>query len=56
MDKSINSFVHSSLFQNVNLVNSQDSLKAQNDLETVIKISSSIKEKAKKLKKEPAKK
>ncbi|HEY0657210.1 MAG TPA: hypothetical protein VGD05_01990, partial [Pyrinomonadaceae bacterium] len=51
LDKSINSFAHNSIFQNIILVNSQDSLKAQNDLETVIKLSSSIKEKAKKLKK-----
>lgn len=49
LDKSINSFVHSSIFQNINLVNSQDSLDAQNDLETVIKLSNSIKEKGKKL-------
>lgn len=49
LDKSINSFAHNSIFQNVNLVNSLDSLHAQNDLETVIKISSLIKEKAKKL-------
>lgn len=49
LDKSINNFVHSSIFQNVNIVNSQDSLNAQNDLESVIQISSSIKEKAKKL-------
>lgn len=51
LDKSIYSFARNSIFQNVILVNSQDSLKAQNDLETVIKISSSIKEKAKKFKK-----
>lgn len=57
LDESINNFVHSSLFQNVNLVvNLQDSLKAQNDLETVIAISFSIKEKVKKLKKEDSKK
>lgn len=49
LDKFINRFVHSSIFQNINVVNSKDSLTAQNDLETVIKISSSIKEKAKKL-------
>ena len=51
LDKSIGSFVHNSLFQNINLVNSKDSLKAQTDLETVIKISFSIKEKAKSYKK-----
>jgi len=55
LDKSINSFVHSPIFHNVNLVNSQDSLNAQNDLETVIKISFSIKEKAKKLTKDNSK-
>lgn len=47
LDKSINSFVHSSIFQNLNLVNSADSLKAQKDLETVIKVSFAIKEKPK---------
>lgn len=47
LDKSIDSFVHSSIFQNIKLVNSDDSLKAQNDLENVIKISSAIKEKIK---------
>ncbi len=56
LDKSIDNFVHSSIFQNVNIVNSQDSLNAQNDLETVIKISFSIKEKAKKLTKDISKK
>ncbi len=47
LDKSINSFVHSSLFQNINLVNTADSLKAQKDLETVINVSSAIKAKIK---------
>lgn len=56
LDKSVNSFVHSSIFQNVNIVNSQDSLNAQKDLENVIEISSLIKEKAKKLKKDGSKK
>lgn len=49
LDKSVTSFAHNSLFQNVNLVNSQDSLNAENDLQIVIKISSTIKEIAKKL-------
>jgi hypothetical protein len=56
LDVSINNFVHSSIFQNLSVINSQDSLKAQNDLETVIKISHSIKEKAKKLTKDNSKK
>lgn len=47
LDKSINSFVHSSIFQNINLVNSEDSLKAQKDLETVINVSNTIKAKTK---------
>lgn len=47
LDKSINRFVHSSLFQNINVVNMADSLKAQKDLETVIDISSRIKAKIK---------
>lgn len=47
LDKAVNSFVHNSMFQNANLVNSQDSLKAQKDLENVIKLSNAIKEKTK---------
>lgn len=47
LDKSINDFVHSSIFQNVKLVNTEDSLKAQKDLETVINLSSAIKIKTK---------
>lgn len=43
LDESINSFVHSSLFQNKNIVNTADSLKAQKDLETVIKLSGAVK-------------
>lgn len=49
LGKSVNSFAHNSMFQNTNLVNSNDSLKAQSDLEKAIKISASIKEKARKL-------
>lgn len=52
LDKSINSFVHSSLFQNLNLVNPKELLSAQKDLETAIETSSAIKETAKKLAKE----
>lgn len=47
LDKSIDSFVHSSIFQNLNLVVTADSLKAQKDLENVIKISGAIKAKTK---------
>ncbi len=47
LDKSINSFVHSSIFQNINLVNTADSEKAQKDLETVINVSRAIKAKIK---------
>ena len=47
LDESIDSFVHSSLFQNINLVNTADSLKAQKDLETIISVSSRIKAKTK---------
>jgi hypothetical protein len=47
LDKCINSFVHSSIFQNVKLVNSEDSRKAQKDLETVINVSNAIKVKTK---------
>lgn len=47
LDKAVNGFVHNPLFQNLKLVNLEDSTKAQNDLESVIKISSAIKENAK---------
>lgn len=47
LDKSVNSFVHSSVFQNINLVNTTDSLKAQKDLETVISVSGALKAKTK---------
>lgn len=49
LNKAIDSFVHSSIFQNINLVNSNDSVKAQKDLENVIIISALIKAKSKKL-------
>lgn len=48
LDKSLDSFVRSPVFQNINLVNSDESLKAQQDLENIIKISAAIKAKAKK--------
>lgn len=47
LDKAINRFVHNPIFQNLKLVNLEESNKAQNDLESVIKISSVIKEKGK---------
>ena len=47
LDSSLNSFVHNSIFRNIKIVNSEDSLKAQKDLEIVIKISFEIKAKAK---------
>lgn len=56
LNKSIDSFVHSSIFKNINLVNSDDSLKAQKDLEDVIKISSALKTKTKKLAENDSKK
>lgn len=48
LDKAINRFVHSSIFQNIKLVDSRASLDAQNDLEAVIKITSQLKKSAKK--------
>ncbi len=56
LDKYINSFVHNSIFQNVNLVDSQDSLMAQKDLKTIIETSFVIKETAKELIKRDGKK
>lgn len=47
LDKFINKFAHSPIFQSTKLVNSKDSLKAQMDLETVIAVSNSIKAKTK---------
>ena len=49
LDKSINDFVHNSIFQNINIVNSQDSLKARNDLEMIVKNSFRLKEKIKQI-------
>ncbi len=47
LDAAINRFVHSPLFQNINLVNPDDSLAAQKELETVIHISGALKTKPK---------
>ncbi len=49
LDKSLNSFVHNSMFQNLKLINPSDSIKAQIDLENVIYVSKLIKIKAKEL-------
>lgn len=49
LDKSIVFFSHSPIFTNANLLNSQDSLRAQNDLEKIIEISSAIKQQTKKM-------
>jgi len=43
LDESVVSFVHNPIFQNLNVVNSSDSLKAQKDLEKVIALSRAIK-------------
>ena len=56
LDKFVIRFTHNSIFQNINLVNPQDSLKAQDDLEEIIKVSSAIKEETKKLTKNSSKK
>lgn len=45
LDESIANFVHNSIFQNINLVSSEDSLKARNDLKAIIDISHAIKSK-----------
>lgn len=50
LDKSVNKFVHNAMFRNVKIVNSEDSLAAQNDLAAIVKISFSLKEKIKNLK------
>lgn len=47
LDESINSFVHNAMFQNINLINPADALKAQKDLETVISASGALKAKTK---------
>jgi hypothetical protein len=47
LDKFINKFAHSPIFQNTKLVNSNDSQKAQSDLENIISVSNSIKAKTK---------
>lgn len=43
LDRYVNRFVHNSIFQNIQVVNSTDSLKAQKDLETLINISNVLK-------------
>jgi hypothetical protein len=47
LDKAINSFVHNAIFKNVNVVDPDDSLKAQKDLELAINLSNAIKQKTK---------
>lgn len=47
LDEFVNKFVHSSIFQNINVVNTAESLKAQKALETIISVSSQIKAKIK---------
>lgn len=49
MDESVNNFVHNSIFQNIKVVNSDDSLKAQKDLEKIIEVSLKVKIGSKKL-------
>lgn len=49
LDETIDRFAHNSMFQNLNLVNSSDSLKAQKDLDAVIRLAAAIKAKAKTL-------
>ncbi len=56
LDRSIARFVHNSIFQNIEIVDPKDSVKAQIDLEKVIKISSLIKKKTKSLLKESSEK
>ena len=51
LDKAIASFVSSPIFQNTQVVNPQDSVKANQDLNEVIKISTRIKKEADKMKK-----
>ncbi len=46
LDTSITDFVHSPIFRNLNVVNFQESQKAQKDLTLIIEISSAVKEKA----------
>ena len=48
LDRSINGFVHNSIFQNLNIINPQDSLKAQEDLEKIITVSAEIREQTRK--------
>lgn len=49
LDEAIDRFVRNPMFQNLSLVNSSDSLKAQKDLDAVIKLAATIKTKTKKL-------
>lgn len=49
LDKSVVYFSHSPIFTNANLLDAQDSLRARNELEKIIEISSAIKQQAKKM-------
>lgn len=51
LDNAITSFAHSPIFQNIKVVNPQDSTKAKQDLEKVIKLSTRIGKEADKMKK-----
>jgi hypothetical protein len=47
LDNAIVGFVHSPMFENLRVVNSQDSDKAQQDLESIIKLSKEVNKRAK---------
>lgn len=47
LDKAIDSFVHNGMFENIKVVNSEDSTKAQRDLESIMNLSKEIHKRAK---------
>jgi hypothetical protein len=46
LDKAIASFVHNPMFENIKIVNSQDSLRAERDLERIIDLSARTRKKS----------
>jgi hypothetical protein len=47
LDNAVIGFVHNPMFENLRVVNSQDSDKAQQDLESIIKLSKEVNKRAK---------
>lgn len=51
LDKAVDRFVHSPIFQNIKVVNPQDSAKAKEELDEIVKLSARVEKEAARLKK-----